>query len=194
LIGIQEIDAFVDAWPTELAWLASACWTVAALVAMVHRSRADERSRVGWLALAVLCVLLAVEMPLCLRFKASGALRQLLKSAGPDYYAIRRPVQAAVIGACLVLAAGLAVWALRRAGHLSGACKLGLAGASVGVMGFLLELISLHYVDRHYSIYWSTWYFGILLIHLGLILGFARPSAPTGPLFFTGQKADKSPS
>ncbi|WZP00855.1 hypothetical protein EP7_002510 [Isosphaeraceae bacterium EP7] len=169
-MSLQLADSFVGRWAIALMWSAVACWGLAA-VAAVARGIHDSRARRWWLLLAALSAAMSLEMALGTRYQLIVLLRSALKTAGRDYYLGRRPVQGALIVGGLVVAAGLAAWAWSIARRVSPGCKLALIGALVGWAGIVIETISLHQIDMHYSIYWAIWFTGLALTFAGLARG-----------------------
>ena len=56
-----------------------------------------------------------------------------------------------------------------------------MLGIGVGLLGFILETISLHQLDRYFIFYWSTRYTGLALALTGVAWSFMSPLDTASP-------------
>jgi len=182
---LETVEASVRANGAHLMWLSVTCWAAIGFGALGVSSRSRDRERRAWLGIAALALLFAVEMTHPYRYWLTDQLRQALRAVGGDEAARgRRPIQAAVILIALVAASGLLAGFLARARSLATSGKLGVMGIGLGLLGFVLETISLHQVDRYYTIYWSIWFLGIALAAggvVGALTARGGAASPIGP-------------
>lgn len=116
------------------AGAAVACW-----LALGRR-----RERAWWCALAVAHTALTLDIALHLRHKVTAWLAGLMGHS--EWYGVRRPWQAAVIGGVLLAIVVLAVVVVRRRAKAS--TRLAALLTIGGLTGVLLEVASLHQVER----------------------------------------------
>jgi hypothetical protein len=182
---IETVEVLVRANGAHLMWFSVTCWAAIAFGALGVSSWSRDRERRAWFGIAALALVFAVEMAHPYRYWLTEQLRQALRAVGGDEGARgRRPIQAAVILIVLVAASGLLADFLARARCLATSGKLGVMGVGIGLLGFVLETISLHQVDRYYTIYWSIWFLGIALAASGVVGALAArggAASPTGP-------------
>jgi hypothetical protein len=167
------IDAFDRFWnlfsPTWLQGISMVGWCLAGFgslaIVLLRRPAARGTSRTFWVVLAIIGPLACLEMGLSLRYDAMETTRSLVREiGGAEVVQRRRPWQAAMIlvtlGICasafLVLTLSFVRW--------TAPARLAAAGLMTSLSGFALEIISLHYVDLHYGVYWSLWLGGLAMM------------------------------
>lgn len=175
---IATIERFVRANGVLLAWASVVGWAAVGIGALrLYIVRGRHREDGAYRATAALALLFAVEMAHPLRYTLMGHLRSLARAVvGAEAVTGRRPFQAAVVLALLVASAGLLTALIARGRRTTAPGELALAGAGVGLLGFTLEITSLHAIDQYYQVYWMMWYLGIALA----IAGIAWASLDTG--------------
>lgn len=125
--------------------------------------RGETRGRAAWAALAGVLVLLAINRA----FDGLGAVTDLLReeALSEGWYAVRRPIQATVLGLLLLtlIGAGYAAWRRWRPGADHAVPGLGRAvlGTALLTAMSLMRGVSLHQVDA------------LLARHLGSLTGSA---------------------
>src|SRR4051812_30932125 len=111
-------------------------------------SSPPSTARGGWLYAAAVQVIMAIELPLRYRWELSEWFRaRFAYLKGSQAYFDNRRIQAIAVGVGVAVVAPLVLLALLRARRLSIAAKVFWGGFGVSVLGFILELVSLHQLD-----------------------------------------------
>jgi hypothetical protein len=172
---IERVDQFVRWHGGLLTWSTVAGWSAVGFGALALAARPGGRDRKIWLGSAALALLFAFEMTYPVRFLIEDVLRAALRIVGGDEAVRgRHRIQAVAVLIMLIVSVGLMATFLARAKRLGVSSKLAVVGLSIGLIGFLLETISLHHIDMHYVIYWSIWFLGIALAAVGVADSFVR--------------------
>src|SRR4051812_20292098 len=111
-------------------------------------SSPPSTARRGWRWAAAVQALMAIELPLRYRWELSEWFRaRFAYLKGSQAYFDNRRIQAIAVIVGVAVVAPLVLLALLRARRVSVAARVFWGGIGVSVLGFVLELVSLHQLD-----------------------------------------------
>jgi hypothetical protein len=166
------IDHLSEEEHALLRWVSVALWIATSIAATYLSFRGRGQPRWAWSSLAIACLGLAIETAYPFRITVTILLRETVRSIGGEWaFRNRRIIQVIVIAFFLAPVLYFFVNWVLRANSMPRGARIGLLGAGICFTGYILEAISLHYLDEFYVIYWVFRYVGLGLAAWGVALG-----------------------